>query len=252
MTDNNIQKICVLSGRYPETEFRANINHYIYCEIHGYTYINCNWPTKAPNRYMNKIEYIKHYYHFFDYIFWIDDDAFFIDMKKGLEEFLPHKEIFLSICGSPDYKAIHTYISSGQFMIKCSDIGKKFIDEICNIDLSMVKDWWDDSLGYFTNGDQDAMVYLLKTDPVYKHGYERYHYSKFNSRVDDIFKQDGIEGVFIVHITGKPLNKYKDYIRLQKLLNRSPSLVDRSIESGYNLRKTRQGMLNKILSLHKK
>lgn len=241
-----------MSGRYPESEFQAYVNHRIYCDIHNYTYIYCNWPTKACNRYMNKIEYIRHYYNCFDYIFWIDDDAFFINMQKGLEEFLPCKENFLSICGSPDYKNIHTFISSGQFMINCSGIGKKFINEIIKVDLSKVKKWWDDSLGYFTNGDQDAMVFLLKEHPEFKDGYRRYHYTKFNNRVDEVFEEEGLENLFILHITGTPKNKRKDYTRVQKYLNRSPSLVDRSLERGYNLQKKRKSMLDKLFVLFKK
>jgi galactosyl transferase GMA12/MNN10 family len=252
MTEMINSKICVLSGSYPETEFKAYVNHYIYCDIHNYTYIYCNWPTKAYNRYMNKIEYIRHYYDLFDYIFWIDDDAFFIDMDKGLEEFLPRDENFLSICSSPDYKTIHTFISSGQFMLRCCNIGKKFIDEISKVDLAEVKKWWDDSLGYFTNGDQDAMVFLLKTHPEFKDRYNRYHYSKFNNRVEEIFDKGGVENLFIVHITGTPKKKLKDYIKMQKYLNRSPSLVDRSIEGRYNPQKKRKTILDHIFILSRK
>jgi hypothetical protein len=201
---------------------------------------------------MNKIEYIKHYYNIFDFIFWIDDDAFFIDTEKSLEEFLPSNDNFLSICGSPDYKKIHTFISSGQFAIKCSEVGKRFIDETIKVDLSKVKEWWDESLGYFTNGDQDAMVFLLKEHPEFKHRYKRYHYMKFNSRVEDIFNNGGVDNLFILHITGTPVKKRDDYIKVQKFLKRSPSLVVESLERDYNLHTSRKSMFTKIVRLYRK
>ena len=51
-------------------------------------------------------------------------------LETPLEDFLPENHSFLSICSSPDYKSIHTFISSGQFFIRCDEIGIFFIDQI--------------------------------------------------------------------------------------------------------------------------
>ena len=246
MVNSQKKKICVLSGRYPPSVFESHINHAIYCDINNYTYIYCNWPTRAKNRYMNKIEYIKTYYNFFDYIFWIDDDAFFIDMDKKLEEFLPVEKNFLSICRSPDYKKIHTYISSGQFMLKCSEKGRKFIDRVNTVDLLEVKNWWSDSLGYFSNGDQDAMVYLLLEDFNFNDMYKIYHHSKFNSRAEEIFKEGDYRNIFILHFTGTPERKKEDYIKIQKFLDRPPSLVEEATIKKYNLATKKRNLFVKL------
>lgn len=235
-------RICVLSGRYPASKFESYLNHCVYCDYHQYTYIYCNWPTKTKNKYMNKIEYIKKYYRLFDYIFWIDDDAFFMNIEKSLDEFLPEKDIFLSICSSPDYKKIHTFISSGQFMLKCSERGRKFIDAIQEVDLLKVKKWWDDSLGYFTNGDQDAIVYLLKENSEFKDHFEKFHHKKFNSRAEEILKEGGVSNVFILHFTGTPVRKEEDYLKIQKFLKSSPSLVNASLTQNYNLVKKKSNI----------
>ena len=241
-------KICVLSGRYPASKFDSYVNHKIYCDIHGYTYINCNWPTKAVNRYMNKVEYIKSYYGLFDYIFWIDDDAFFIDMEKNLDCFLPTGNDFLSICASPSYKKIHTYVSSGQFVLRCSDMGRRFVDAIPCVDLMLVKNWWNASLGYFSNGDQDAMVYLLKENLEFKQHFRRWHYKNFNSRADEIYESGSTEGIFILHFTGTPEKKQEDYANVQKILKRSPSLVAEALECAYSLVVRKENILKRLMN----
>lgn len=220
------QRIAVISGRYPESTFGSSINHRAYCNQHGYTYIYCNWPTDAKNPYMNKIRYIQEYYEAFDYIFWIDDDAFFMDHSISLENFIPKGSDFISICSSPDFKDVKTFVSSGTFMLKCSELGRYFIDSTYNIDLAMVHDWWPHSLGYFSNGDQDAMIYLMVSDSQFS-GFFRHHYSQFNSRVENILNNDP---VFVLHFTGTVPVKIANLKRVQLFLGRGRSLLSESIE----------------------
>lgn len=224
-------RIGVVSGRYPASRFESHINHRAYCARHGYTYIYCNWPTGASNRYMNKIEYIKAYYDLFDYIFWIDDDAFFIRLEQGLEDFLPKGDSFLSICSSPVVNGIFTYVSSGQFMIQCSPTGRSFIDATQQVDLRQVRAWWSDDLGHFTRGDQDCFVYLMKADDRFAQ-YDRHSYHAFNSRVDDLLVG---KDVFLLHITGTPQVKQKRYQRVQRYLARGPSLLPTEEAARWNL-----------------
>ncbi len=214
--------IGVVSGRYPASEFEGFVNHKAYCSRHDYTYIYCNWPTGAANRYMNKLEYIRAYYHLFDYLFWIDDDAFFMRPEQGLEAFLPKPGQFLSICSSPTSKPIHTYVSSGQFMLRCNDTGRAFIDAVTTVDLDHVRTWWTDALGYFTNGDQDSIVYLLKQDDRFAN-YWRLGYEAFNSRAENLLAGDP---VFVLHFTGTLPTKRRDYASVQQHLRRGPSLLD--------------------------
>jgi len=51
---------------------------------------------------------------------------------------------FFSACKSPSFKKLHTFLSSGQFVLKCNETGRGFIDSLFDIDLSVVKDWWSD------------------------------------------------------------------------------------------------------------
>lgn len=227
------KNICVLSGHYPESSFESYPNHKAYCERHGYTYISCNWPTGAKNPYMNKIRYIKAYYNFFDYIFWIDDDAFFLDHEVKLEKYIPSEDNYISICSSPDFKNIFTFISSGQFLIRCDDIGRAFINKVEEIDLNNVEKWWTDELGYFSRGDQDAMVYLMHTEEQFK-GFKRYYYKEFNSRIENLLKG---EYVFLLHITGTKKKKAEAYLAAQNYLNLQPTLLNQSQETNLGVRR---------------
>ena len=169
----------------------------------------------------------------FDYIFWIDDDAFFLNMDLGIEGLLPSGRDFLSICSSPDYKEMFTFVSSGQFCLKCSERGRAFIDAVLSVDLKAVQEWWNASLGYFSNGDQDAMVFLLKEDDCFKNYYKRWNYKKFNSRPEEVYEKGGVGDVFVLHFTGVLDKKQADYLRVQRLLDRSPSLLAPEIETPY-------------------
>jgi hypothetical protein len=170
---------------------------------------------------MNKLEYVKSYYDLFDYLFWIDDDAFFMRLDQSLESFLPKGDSFLSVCASPTVNGIFTYISSGQFMLRCSPAGRSFIEAVQQVDLEHVRRWWSDDLGYFTNGDQDCFVYLMKTDERFAR-YDRHRHQAFNSRADDVLSG---QDVFILHITGTVPVKKKKYQKIQRYLSRGPSLL---------------------------
>lgn len=227
-------RIGVISGRYPITEFDSSVNHKLYADTYGYTYIHCNWPTKAKNPYLNKIYYILTYLDLFDYIIWIDDDAFFFDFEKDIMTYAPKEEKFISFCKSPNFKDLKTYLSSGQFIVKSNDISKQFFKDILNQDLIKIKNWWNKDLGYFTNGDQDIMVYLLLTDQKYLNKCDLYDYKKFNSRFENVYQED-IHKPLILHFTGKPHIKRDNYTKLQSKLKLRASLVDNSMLSEYGL-----------------
>lgn len=215
--------ICILSGRFPATRFASPANHRVYAHLHGYTYIHCNWPTVERNPYFNKLRFVQAYYRLFDYIFWIDDDAFFIDASRSLEPFLPPPGRFLTACQSPSHKTLKTPLSSGQFMLRCDEPGRRFIDQVLDVDLGEVARWWPDDLGFFTGGDQDAMAYVLMTDPSFEGGCELHEHHAFNSRLEDL--ERAAEEVFLLHFTGSERTKWRHYGAARKLLGTDLSLL---------------------------
>lgn len=228
-------RICVISGRYPHTKFESYINHKVYCDRHGYAYIHCNWPTGAKNPYFNKLRYLKAYTPYFDYLFWIDDDAFFLEVDTPLDFLFPKGDEFLSICRGPDFKNITTVISSGQFLLRVNDVGRKFLDAAEKIDLASVKAWWPKEFGFFSNGDQDAMIYLIETDPSFRK--VMFHeYRQFNSRIENLLAG---ESPFLIHFTGPSKRKQRTWRQAQSLLNRPPSLLPLQVERALSVPRPR-------------
>ncbi len=228
------KSICIISGRYPTTVFQSPVNHRIYADSHKYSYIHCNWPTGLDNVYLNKIAYILQYIDHYDYIIWIDDDAFFMDFEKDIMDYAPKDDCFISFCKSPEHKALKTYLSSGQFIVKCNALAKQFFNDVLKTNLNEVKAWWTDDLGYFTNGDQDVMVYLLHQNEAYINRVKRYDYKCFNSRWENLIDED-VHQPLILHFTGRGATKKQNYILAQNTLNLHPSLVPNSLLKPYGI-----------------
>ncbi|MEO1171981.1 MAG: hypothetical protein AAFX94_08000, partial [Myxococcota bacterium] len=221
-------KVAVISGRYPATEFPSPENHRYYCERHRYYYIHCNWPTGARNPYFNKIGFLRAYAELFDFLVWVDDDAFFVDFDRSLDSLLPSQDSFLSICRSPDFKALHTFVSSGSFVLRCDTRGRNFLRQLERVDLDVVQRWWRDDFGFFTHGDQDAFVYLLHSQSEYG-AFDHLPYDRFNSRIENV---EAGEDVFLLHLTGRPPVKREAHRRAQRYLDRGPALLPTS-EGGH-------------------
>lgn len=239
-----MKDVCIISGRYPATTYDSAVNHKIYAETHGYRYIHCNWPTKWKNRYLNKIEYLLHYMDLFDYVIWIDDDAFFFDFDKDIMDYAPEGEQILSICKSPDFKELKTYLSSGQFILKCNEKSKSLLQQMLELTHETVKAWWTEDLGYYTNGDQDLLVYLLRTEEAFKQAYTLHNYKCFNSRFQNL-EQVEVHLPLILHFTGKVEVKEADYLMTQRITGRGSSLVPSSLLSQFNTVKGTSNRTNK-------
>ncbi|MEP6431764.1 MAG: hypothetical protein ABJ033_13270, partial [Nonlabens ulvanivorans] len=229
-----MSKIAIISGRYPNTTFDSVTNHKVYADKFGYHYIHCNWPTNEKNRYMNKICFIQAYFDLFDYIIWLDDDAFFWDFEKDIMDFAPKNEHFLSICKSPNFKNLKTYFSSGQFIIKTNDRAKEFLDSVLTLEMEIVKKWWNHDLGYFTNGDQDLMTYLALSDNRFSNKLSLYNYKYFNSRVENLISED-VHIPLILHFTGTVDVKIRNYAWVQQEYRLHSSLISDKYLANYNI-----------------
>lgn len=221
-------RVCILSGRFPISEFPFAWNHYAYARRHGYTYISCIWPTATANRYMTKFAYLRHYIEMFDYVFWIDDDAFFIDLDKSLTQLIPPEGKLASFCKSPNNKTIFTYLSSGQFLMRGGAESAALIDAVMATSMEKVAAWWREDLGMFTKGDQDALVYHLHETPRFQDSVTLFDYMAFNSRLDDL--KEVPDDVFLLHFTGPRERKLADAAEAAELLGTGPALIPVALE----------------------
>ena len=119
----------------------------------------------------------------YDAVFWLDDDAYFTDFTWRLRPYFAAHPRPLVICKSPVNEGAWTWISSGQFLLRRCDAAFEILDRALAIDPSRVRAWWDETTyGLYTNGDQDALVYVLATEARLRNACERMDYTAFNAR----------------------------------------------------------------------
>ncbi|MEO1564335.1 MAG: hypothetical protein AAFR98_12935 [Pseudomonadota bacterium] len=202
------------------------------------------------NRYMTKFAYVRHYIELFDFVFWIDDDAFFVDLQKSLDPFVPPTGKLASFCKSPTNKKIFTYLSSGQFLMRGGSESAALIDAVVNTPMDVVEEWWREDLGMYTKGDQDALVYVLHENPRFKNSVELFDYSAFNSRIADL--ETTPDRVFLLHFTGPRDRKLADAHRAAELLGTGPSLIPNELEKDLLGGRSRKSVLAPAFSKSKR
>ncbi|MEX0671138.1 MAG: hypothetical protein WD060_11845 [Pirellulales bacterium] len=227
-------KLGILSGHYPGVRFNSQINHKCYADCHGYHSIFNGSPERDRRRYFSKIETILRYLALFDWIFWIDDDAYFTDFRIPLTRFIdtaPTAEFV--ICKSPSTKTLFTKFSSGQFFLKNTPRAHDFLRAVLAVDLAVVKAAWRDELGYFTRGDQDAMVHLVETEPRFAGEFCRIlDHDCFNNR--DFEYLHAIDEHFLVHFTGRTkrqsMQEFVERLGTNRFLTPAPWLAELRID----------------------
>lgn len=180
----------------------AHINHARYAAQHGHDYLFDIAPTKHTH-FFAKIEKIKKLLSYTDWLFWIDDDAYFIDFEKNLSDYIDESK-HLIFCNSPKDSGVFTWISSGNFFLKNTPEVHALLDACLSTELDTVRDWWDPELyGKFTNGDQDALVYQMHHHPQWSEkGYMWliHQFNEFNSRPRHFLQEPTKH--FLVHFVG--------------------------------------------------
>ena len=83
-----------------QLRYAAYINHQVYARTHGYDYIFDLAVEDEPNPYYAKLHKIRKFIGLYDYVLWVDDDAFFTQLQQPLAEALPMKA-HLTIANSP-------------------------------------------------------------------------------------------------------------------------------------------------------
>lgn len=205
----------------------AHVNHQFYAEQHGYHYIFDIAPTHyAP--FKNKIEKLLKLLDLFDWVFWIDDDAFFLQYDRPLSDFIKkHHNYDLIFCKSPINQGNWTYLSSGNFFLKNTAHVREFLHACLETEIETAKSaWHEETTGLFTNGDQDVMVHLLHHDSRFNTDtfHTRLPYKAFNSRPFHFKKRPSEH--FLVHFTGN--NKHQQALDFAQKFSLSPALIPKA------------------------
>ena len=221
MAGYNISKIAIVSGFDKlQPRFESHINHKKYAEKHGYAYY-FDTDREPHNDYFSKIDKILKYLDLYDWIFWIDDDAFFVDHKIKLEDLIHTgggKELIF--CKSPvNLKGEFTLLNSGAFFVKNTIKTKKYLNNVLNVDLIHIKNWWKKEYGVFTNADQDVIYYLLYNGSEYSNNvfFKIVEPKYFNSRPFNF--QNKFDEYFLCHFPGNEKERQIDEFAKRFKLN---------------------------------
>ena len=162
----------------------ASLNHRVYADRHGLDYLFDVTPAPLPTPLDQKLAAVLRSLPHHEWLFWIDDDAFFTDLDPDVRSFVDD-EVDLVICRSPvNPEGGWTFVSFGQFLVRRTPAMFALLEEVARTDLGMVREWWDpEQFGIFTNTDQDALVYHLSREGVPWSGrWKRLDWQAFNSR----------------------------------------------------------------------
>jgi hypothetical protein len=193
----------------------APLNHAIYADRHRLRSVFDVTPSPVDPIFLHKVAVIRRHLPTTEWLFWIDDDAFFTDPAVDLRAFIPDDpSIDLVFCASPVNPAGGwTWMSAGQFLLRNTPRSAALLDAVLATDLRAVRAWWDaDELGLFTRGDQDAFVHELRRgDGPWAGGYVRLPWEAFNSRPYHYVK--GLDEHFVCHFAVPGGRSKMDLIR---------------------------------------
>lgn len=205
----------------------AHLNHQYYANQHAYYYIYDIAPT-LHTPYKNKIEKLLKLLDLFDWVFWIDDDAFFLQYNTPLEKFIKKREEYdLIFCKSPINQGKWTYLSSGNFFLKNTPKVRSFLEAVLEGSRDTAAETWNEKkMGFFGHGEQEIMIYLLTHDERFndKRFHTRYSYKAFNTRPFHFNKK--ISEHFLVHFTD--INKHQQVLDFAQKFELSDALIPKS------------------------
>jgi hypothetical protein len=162
----------------------ASLNHRAYADRHGLDYLFDVTPGPLPTPLDQKLAAVLRALPHHEWLFWIDDDAFFTGLDQDLRSYVDD-DADLVICRSPvNPEGGWTFVSFGQFLIRRTPAMFELLQAVVATDLGMVREWWDpERFGIFTNTDQDALVYQLsQTNVAWAGRWRRLDWQAFNSR----------------------------------------------------------------------
>jgi len=191
------------------TRFQSETNHRAYAAKHGYSYEFDSKQRELKSKYDHKMFIILEQPIDDEWCFWIDDDAFFMQLDQPLEQFLegiPSDTQMIFPKSPVNPLGGWTYLSAGNFFFRRSQLVHDFFERAIAHDVMMIKQWWDDSkYGLFTKGDQDKIVYELAQSPEVNAVTKIVGYDTFNFRPYH-FKESSDEH-FLVHFATPGISK---------------------------------------------
>lgn len=200
-------RIGIASGG-DEIRLRSYVNHAIYAREHGMDYrVETGIDTGITNKFGYKVSIIRRLLPMYDWLVWMDDDAYFTDFEAdNIRSLISEAERdghSLVIAEGPlEPNGFWSKINTGVMILRNDEVGRRIIADTYTADLSTVRAWWDDDRdGLFTNGDQDQMWWVLNDQDLLQHVRIVGH-RELNSRGH--YYESSLTDAFVMHFTGYP------------------------------------------------
>jgi hypothetical protein len=140
----------------------------------------------------------------YDYIFWIDSDAYFNDHNIKLEDIIKTTNKDIIICEDNVNSARKDTVNSGTIFVKCTDWSKKFFDLLWNYKGKYLYDYFH---------EQTMIENFIKENKIdCKDHIEIKPSRTFNSEINLQLGQKNLDDNFIVHLMTKDKKFRIDYM----------------------------------------
>jgi len=202
--------VYTVSYGYPKPEYikyTSEINSK-YSEAHGYDYREFILPDDFPRHAAwGRVWFLKENLENYDYMLYIDGDAFVVDPSRSLDELISHMVGYPAACG---LFAADEMLSNKTFHDTLPNAGV-FLFSRENSGLDMATRWWDVPYSNIEGTIHDQDRYLDCKDSLYNHPYEQlalwFLWEKFsmNFRFTQSYTDlNGLDGTFIRHLMKMP------------------------------------------------
>lgn len=222
-----------------EIRFRSYVNHLIYAREHGLDYrLEIGLDEGIDNPFLYSTAIIRRLLEHYDWLVWIDDDAYFTDFDSdGIRRLAQDAEQdgkFLVIAEGPEEpNGFWSRINTGVFLLRRGDDANRLLRLMEDAELDAVREWWDPQRdGLFTGGDQDQMWWALFTTDLLERTQIVGHRA-LNSRGD--YYEDSLSDALVMHFCGhgdKPLG----VVRFAERFGVGEELVPEHLLDRYSVR----------------
>lgn len=157
--------ILVLSS-HSNPRLSAPINHQAYAARHGYGYLFDATPYPLAGKYDQKLHAIVGALDRAadgDFVAWVDDDVYFMQLDRPLDDFLPPR--VLSVCHSPVNPAGGwSRINSGVMLIRAGEQARLLFRAALVTSFEDVRAWWEEDVHgsvCVDGGDQERILFQI-------------------------------------------------------------------------------------------
>ena len=192
----------LISGGNPP-RFRSHINHDIYAHRHALSYYRDNrtYPD-LQTPHFHKLCAVLRVLDQYDWLLWLDDDAFFTDFEQDMRRFIRDvpEHIFFVVCRSPvNANGGWTFINSGVFFIRNNAAGRHLLTQALTVPKAeVVGQYQPEIYGGLTRGEQAHIIYVLHRQSLLN-GVRLHDWNAFNARPWHWSEQAAAETYPVVH-----------------------------------------------------